>query len=125
MEAQEEPVQDVTKKGAKLLESGPVANVCKRLESSVQSSTCFEFSNFLGSDLDLLAGSRVNTFVSSVLLNSERTKTDQLYGLALSKSFSDSTKNCSNCISSSNFRHTGLCSNGSNEFRLVHNTKFN
>ena len=94
MEAQEESVQDVTKKGAKLLESGPVANVCKRLESSV-------------------------------LLNSERTKTNQLYGLALSKSFSDSTKNCSNCISSSNFRHTGLCSNGSNEFRLVHNTKFN
>ena len=103
----------------------PLQMSAKELESSVQSNTGFEFSNFLGSNLDLLAGSRVNTFMSSVLLYIERTKANEHHGLALSERFGDRCKNCSNCISSSNFRNTGFCSNGSNEFRLVHNTKFN
>lgn len=41
--------------------------------------------------------------MSRVLLYNERTKTNQLNRLALSESVSDSSKNSSNCIGSSNF----------------------
>ena len=93
----------------------------KRLVDSVfQSLASFETRDLGSGDVDRLASLRVATSARSALLDSESTETNQYHGVTSLQGAGDGFDHCIQRAASNSFWDISRCSDGIDQFRLVH-----
>jgi hypothetical protein len=85
-----------------------------------QGLASFEAWDLGSSDADWIASLWVTASTSSTLFNRESTETNQYYGITGFQSASDGFNYCVQRTASNSFRDISRCSDGIDQFRLVH-----
>src|SRR5690606_31900307 len=113
-----EPVQPPLQTSVRTADDWPIQ---KRLVNSVfQSLTSLEARNLGSGDVDRLTSLRVAASACSTFLDSESTKTNQYHGITSREGTSDGFNHCIQRAASNSFRDISRCSDGIDQFRLVH-----
>ena len=90
------------------------------VNSVFQSFAGFEAWNLGSSDADRVTSLRIAAGTSSALFDSEGTETNQYYGVARFQSTSNGFNYCVQRTASDSFWDISRCSDGIDQFRLVH-----
>jgi len=90
------------------------------VDSVFQSFTGFEAWNLGSSDADRVTSLWVTTSASSTLFNSESAEANQYYGVTSLQSASNGFNYCVQRTASNSFWDISRCSDGIDQFRLVH-----
>ena len=98
----------------------PVSFVTLSVDSVLQCFTSFEARDFSGADFNRRASLRIAAGASSAFLDSKSTKTYQNNRITCFQSASDGLNDGVQSTTGSSFRKIGRCSDGIDQFRLVH-----
>jgi hypothetical protein len=98
----------------------PVSIVTLSVDSVLQCLTCFEAGDLGGADFNRCTSLGIATGTGSAILDCKSTKTNQDNRITLFQSASDGLDDGVQSTTGSSFRKIGRCSDGINQFRLVH-----
>lgn len=98
----------------------PVRFVTLSVDSVLQCLASLEARDLGGADLDRLTSLRVATGASSALFDGEGTKTNQNNRITCFQSTGNGLDDGVQSTTGSSFRKVSRCSDGINQFRLVH-----